>query len=161
MPETSSERRVLHDLFELSVYFKGAYSFLELLLGIAIVFINRHLVTSTLAYFIQGELNENPRDWFVNQLLHLTNHLTPSSELFMGWYFIANAAAKLFLVWGLLTNRLWAYPATVAFLGLFVCYEIYRIVHTHSPVLAILIVVDIATMFFVADEWRYRRERTA
>jgi uncharacterized membrane protein len=156
MRETPAERRLFHELFELSVYFKGAYSILEFFLGVAIVFIDRHLVTSVLTYFIQGEFNEDPRGWISNQILHITNHITPGTELFMGWYFIANAAAKLFLVWGLLTNRLWAYPTTVGFLALFVVYEVYRVFHTHSPVLVFLIILDSVTIFLVADEWRNR-----
>ncbi len=139
---------------------KGFYGLLEIALGSIILFFNRHIVVNFLLYFVQGELNEDPRDWIANQLLHFSNHLTPSSEFFMGAYFLVNGIVKIILVYGLLRSKLWSYPAAMAFIGLFGIYEVYRYLHTHSLILSLLILFDIAVIFLVWHEY-YSQKKSA
>lgn len=159
MTESRETRHVLHELFEISVLLKGAYGIVEIILGTVILFFNRHFVTRFLLYFVQGELNENPRNWIANQVLHLSNGITPSSELFMGMYFLSYGVIKIILVTGLLMNRAWAYPSSIVFMTGFMFYEVYRVFHTHSPVLMFLIVFDIIVIALVWHEYRVRRKR--
>src|SRR6185295_2336831 len=135
MPDTTRIKKLLHQLFEISVILKGVYGVTEILLGWVILFYNRHLITHFLLYFVQGELNENPRNWIANQVLHLSNHITASSELFMGVYFLTYGVVKLILVAGLLTGKSWSYPSALFFMVAIGIYEIYRIFHTHSVIL--------------------------
>ncbi|MBI3573617.1 DUF2127 domain-containing protein [Candidatus Kaiserbacteria bacterium] len=158
MTKSSTIRKLLHQLFEISVVLKGIYGSAEIVLGLIILFFSRHLVTHFLLFFVQGELNENPHDWIANQILHLSGHITASSELFMGIYFLTNGLIKLVLVTGLFLERAWAYPSAIAFMSAFGVYEIYRYLHTYSPVLVVLIILDIATIFLVWDEYNYRRK---
>ncbi len=112
-----------------------------------------------MSYIVAGELSENPRDWIVNQVLHLSNQITPSSELFMGIYFLFYGVVKIILVTGLLLNREWAYPSTILFMIAFMGYEIYRVNHTHSPVLMFLIALDAIVIALVWHEYGVRRRK--
>ena len=152
-------RKLLHQLFEISVVLKGVYGALEIALGTIILFFNRHLVTHFLLYFVQGEIDENPHDWIVNQILHLSNQITPSSELFMGIYFLFYGVVKITLVTGLLLNRAWAYPSTILFTLAFMGYEVYRVTHTHSPILMFLIAFDAAVVALVWHEYGVRTRK--
>ena len=107
---------------------------------------------------MQGELNEDPRDWLSNQILHLGNHITASSELFMGLYFLVNGIVKVVLVYGLLKEEEWSFPSALTILSAFSVYEVYRFSHTHSLILAFLLVIDVVTIFLIADEWKERRK---
>ena len=157
MPESRETKHILHEFFEISVILKGIYGLAEVVLGTTVLFFSRDFVRNFLLFFVQGELNENPRDWMVNQVLHLSNQITPSSELFMGIYFLSYGIAKIVLVAGLLMNRAWAYPSTIAFTLAFMCYEVYRVSRTHSPVLMFLIVFDALVVALVWHEYRVRR----
>lgn len=159
MPESRETKHLLHELFEISVVLKGVYGALEITLGTIILFFNRHFVTHFLLYFVQGEINENPRDWIVNQILHLSNQITPSSELFMGIYFLFYGVAKIILVAGLLRNREWAYPSTILFTLAFMGYEVYRVNHTHSPILMFLIAFDAVVIGLVWHEYWVRTRK--
>ena len=151
-------KKLLHQLFEISVILKGVYGLTEIVLGTIILFFNRHIVTHFLLYFVQGELNENPRNWIANHLLQLSSHITTSSELFMASYFLVYGVIKLVLVYGLLKEEEWSFPTAIGFMTLFGVYEIYRFTHTHSVVLLFLIVLDFITIYLVWHEWKTRIE---
>jgi uncharacterized membrane protein len=58
---------------------------------------------------------------------------------------------------GLLRNKLWAYPAALTVLGLFLCYQVFRFVSDRSPALGLVSVVDLLILLLI---WReYRRVR--
>lgn len=69
-------------------------------------------------------------------------------------YFFSHGIVKLFLVWGLLTNRLWAYPLAIIFLSGFSIYQIYDLLLRFSWFTVLLLVVNMATIFFIAREYR-------
>jgi uncharacterized membrane protein len=63
----------------------------------------------------------------------------------------------LALVIGLLMNRLWAYPASLAVLGLFIAYQLYRYSYTHGFGLIVLTVFDIFVIGLIWHEYRLIR----
>lgn len=69
-------------------------------------------------------------------------------------YFFSHGIIKLFLVWGLLTNRLWAYPTAIVFLSGFSLYQLYDLFVKFSWFTILLLIVNIATIFFIAREYR-------
>jgi uncharacterized membrane protein len=60
----------------------------------------------------------------------------------------------MFLVAGLLRNKLWAYPASLVVLGLFIAYQFYRFSYTHGAGLIVLTVFDIIVMGLIWHEYR-------
>jgi uncharacterized membrane protein len=69
-------------------------------------------------------------------------------------YFFSHGIIKLFLVWGLLTNRLWAYPTAIVFLAGFSLYQIFDLFIHFSWFTALLLIVNGMTIFFIAREYR-------
>jgi uncharacterized membrane protein len=61
------------------------------------------------------------------------------------------------LVIGLLQNKLWAYPASLIALGLFVLYQLYRFSYRHGAGLIVLTVFDLLVMSLIWHEYRLAR----
>jgi uncharacterized membrane protein len=59
----------------------------------------------------------------------------------------------LALVAGLLRNKLWAYPASLMVLGLFMVYQVYRFFYTQSAGLVVLTVLDLIVMVLIWHEY--------
>jgi len=80
--------------------------------------------------------------------------LMSQSQLMGMLYFFSHGIVKLFLVWGLLTNRLWAYPLSIIFLTGFSIYQIFDMAKDFSWFTLLLFIVNVVTVFFIAREYR-------
>ena len=58
---------------------------------------------------------------------------------------------------GLLRNKLWAYPVSLAVLGLFIIYQLYRFSYSHGVGLLVLTGFDGVVMGLVWHEYRLIR----
>ncbi len=67
---------------------------------------------------------------------------------------------KLLLVAGLLRDRMWAYPASLAVLGAFMAYQLYRYSYTDSVGLLVLTAFDVVVVGLVWHEYRLVRRHT-
>ena len=65
------------------------------------------------------------------------------------------------MVAALLRNKLWAYPASLVVLGLFIVYQLYRFSDTHGAGLIILTAFDVVVMGLIWHEYRLVRDRRA
>ena len=61
------------------------------------------------------------------------------------------------LVVGLLREKLWAYPASLIVLTLFVLYQLYRFSYTHGLGLIVLTLFDIVVMGLIWHEYGLMR----
>jgi uncharacterized membrane protein len=84
--------------------------------------------------------------------------LTLDTEHFASTYLIVHGAAKVFIAWGLIREKLWAFPTALLIFGLLVLYQIYRFAHTHSSTLPVLIVLDVAVCYLIWREYGFRRD---
>ena len=84
--------------------------------------------------------------------------LTVDTEHFASIYLIAHGVAKLFIAWGLIGEKLWAFPTALVVFGLFILYQMYRVAHTLSFALALLIAIDLAVCYLIWREYGFRRE---
>ena len=66
-------------------------------------------------------------------MLRTAAGLTGSAVLFGAVYLLTHGLVKVVLVVALLLNKLWAYPAMIAVLLLFIGYQLYRIVLRRVP----------------------------
>jgi len=83
--------------------------------------------------------------------------LTADTERFASIYLIAHGVAKLFIAWGLIREKLWAFPTALVVFGLLILYQMYRFSHTHSLTLALLIAVDTVVCYLIWREYGFRR----
>ncbi|MEO6607834.1 MAG: DUF2127 domain-containing protein [Aestuariivirga sp.] len=147
----------IHEIFEISILLKGAHAMLECVSGILLVFISTSTIVSVVKTLTQEELIEDPHDLIATGLLNYAQHFSVSTAHFYAIYLLSHGIVKLLLVIGLLKDMLWAYPASLAALGLFILYQLYRYSYSHGIGLIVLTVFDLAVMILIWHEYRLVR----
>ena len=151
-------RQHVHRLFAVSVLIKGVDGVLETIGGILFMFVSPKALNSLVIFLTAHELSEDPDDWFSTSLRHAAHNLSSDSKLFVSVYLVAHGLIKVFLVAGLLRKKLWAYPAALWFLGIFIFYQVYRFSHTHSLGLLVLSAFDLFVASLVWLEYRSQKQ---
>ena len=146
------ERRI-HQIFEVSILLKGLNALIECVNGIAVAFISTQTIANIANFLTQEELIEDPRDFVATHLLSWAQNFSVGTKNFYAFYLLSHGIVKLFLVVGLLRNKLWAYPASLVVLGLFIVYQLYRFSYTHGAGLIALTVFDVFVMFLIWHEY--------
>src|ERR1700716_454575 len=155
-----NERRV-HQIFEISVLLKGAHALIECIGGLVLAFISTDAIKGLVNALTQDELIEDPNDFVAGHLLSLAQDFNVSTQRFYAFYLLSHGVIKVFLVAGLLRNNLWAYPASLVVLGLFIVYQLYRFSYTHGVGLIVLTVFDVIVMGLIWHEYRLVSRRLA
>jgi uncharacterized membrane protein len=151
MASISGERR-LRSLFVWTILGKALDGVVEIAIGFALVF--RVTTLHVIGFMIRDELIEDPSDFIAGAIQH---HLLPFltyKRTFAAAYLLSHGIVKLFLVVGLLRNKLWAYPAAIIVFVLFVVYQLYRLSSTPSPLLVLLTVFDLMVIGLTWHEYR-------
>ncbi|MER9054912.1 DUF2127 domain-containing protein [Mesorhizobium sp. M0213] len=151
------ERRI-HQIFEVSVWLKGAHALIECLGGVLLYLVTTDTIASWVNAFTQEELIEDPNDFIAGYLSQMAGHFSVASKEFYAFYLLSHGLIKLLLVVGLLRGKLWSYPASLVALGAFMVYQVYRYSYTHSPGLLVLTVFDAVVMVLIWHEWRIVRQ---
>jgi|SRR5579859_410896 len=155
-----NERRI-HQIFEASILLKGAHALIECIGGLALAVVSTNAIANLANLLTQEELVEDRSDIIATRLLRLAQHLTVSTQHFYAFYLLSHGAIKLFLVIALIRNKIWAYPASLVVLGLFIIYQIYRYSNTHGLGLIVLTVFDVLVMGLIWHEYRLVRRHLA
>ncbi|WP_352846277.1 DUF2127 domain-containing protein [Mesorhizobium sp. M0767] len=151
------ERRI-HQIFELSVWLKGLHALIECVGGILLYVVTTDAIASWVNTFTQEELIEDPNDFIAGYLSQMASHFSVASKEFYAFYLLSHGLIKLLLVVGLLRGKLWSYPASLAALGAFMIYQVYRYSYTHSFGLLVLTVFDAVVMVLIWREWKVVRQ---
>jgi uncharacterized membrane protein len=153
---TQQEKRITL-YFRVSVFLKGLFSLLEIIGGTLAFFVPVSYVTNVIVHLAQGELIEDPGDFISIHLVQLAQQLSVTSGTFIAIYLLSRGLIKLVLVVALLKNQLWAYPASLVVLGLFVVYQCYQLTAGFSALLLALTVFDLIVMWFIWREYQVLR----
>lgn len=150
----------IHRLFRISILLKGAHALLELVTGTLLLIVSPAfvLLQPLVTLLTEEELTEDPDDIVANFLLESAHHLSLNSELFAALYLLSHGIVKIILVSALLKNKLRAYPWSIAVLGIFILYQLYRFTHTHSPWLIALSIFDVFVVYLIWREYRIVRK---
>lgn len=154
---TKNQEHRIREYFLVSVIIKGVISFAETVAGIAAFFIPVATVSDAILRYANGELVENSHDFIATQLTHLAHDFAFASSTFIGLYLLSRGFVKLLLIIGLLKNQLWAYPSSLAVIGLFVLYQIYQIITGFSGLLVALTIFDLFVMWSIWEEYKVVR----
>jgi uncharacterized membrane protein len=138
--------KIIHVFFDLSVIGKGIDGVLEIVGGVLLFFVSPDRIQSVIEFLTQHELSEDPRDLITTYLLNSTRDLTSSTTMFAAAYLLWHGVVKVGLVAALLLKRRWAYPAAIVAFSLFLVYQLYRYIHTRSPELLALSIVDVVVI---------------
>jgi|SRR5579863_4938120 len=154
-PKPLFDEKIVHLAFQISLIVKGIFAFSEIVGGIATYFISQRFLLNVITAFTQNELIEDPRDLVANYLLHQAQHFSVSTKHFAAIYLFSHGLVKLWLIAGLLRERLWYYPTASIVFALFIVYQLYRFTFTHSVMLLALTLIDVMVIGLTWHEYRY------
>lgn len=149
------DERKVHLAFELSLWCKGVFALLEIIAGVATCFVTPRLLLTLVLWVTKEEFVEDPQDLVANLLLRTVQHLPAGTDKFAAIYLLAHGVIKLWLIAGLLRERLWYYPAAMSMFGLFIAYQLYRYTFTHSIWLLLITALDGVVIALTWHEYRY------
>jgi uncharacterized membrane protein len=152
-----NEHRI-HQVFEISVLLKGAHALIESISGIALYLLSTDTIVALAKWITQEELIEDPNDFIAMRLLRMAQDFSVTSKSFYSFYLLSHGLVKLFLVVGLLRNRMWSYPASLVVMAAFIAYQLYRYSYTFSLGLLVLTIFDVIVIALVWHEWRLTKQ---
>lgn len=150
------ERRI-HQLFEVSVLLKGAHALVECAGGLLLAVTSNATIAGWIEWLTQDELHEDRGDFLASHLIAWSQHFSVQSQNFYAFYLLSHGAVKIALVAGLLMRKLWAYPASLVVMGLFIAYQLERYTRTHGIGLIVLTAFDLFVMVLIWHEYRLLR----
>ena len=153
------DEKKLHLVFEVSLWFKAVFAFSEIVAGVAAYFVPRQMVLTLVLWVTRKEFVEDPHDLVANFLLHTVQHLSVGTQEFAAVYLLGHGVIKLWLIVGLLRERLWYYPVSLVVFGAFVVYQLYRYTFTHSIWLLLITALDVVIIALTWHEYRYLRNK--
>ncbi len=151
----------IHRLFEVGIWLKGAHSVIEIVGGILLAMISADAITQFVVNLTADELLKDPNDLIAGYLQKSALNFSVATKTFAAFYLLSHGVVKLLLVVALLRRKLWAYPASLVVLGLFILYQLYRYTLTHSLGLIALTVFDVVVIWLIWHEYRVIREHPA
>ncbi len=158
----SSRRPDLLDrTFEVAITLKGLDGVLEVIGGLLLLLVTPATINRVVTALTAHELSQDRHDFIANRLLNSAHGLSKSSVLFASLYLLSHGLVKIVLVVALLRNRLWAYPWMIAFLLVFIVYQVYRIVLVPSFGLTALTLFDLFVVWLTYREYQRQRHRPA
>ena len=146
------QEKNIHKIFAVSLILKGLNAFLEIVSGVLFLFTGS--LTLLTQFLIRGELIEDPKDVIANIVQHYIPYLSAHTQLFFAFYLLSHGIIKIFLVVGLLRNKLWAYPSAIVVFSLFIVYQIYRFTITYSVFLVLLTLFDLLVIWLTWHEYK-------
>jgi uncharacterized membrane protein len=140
-------------LFRVGMWWRILYGFLRIILG----FILLHFIGTPLSdifYRVMShEVIEDPGDIILRTIGSSLQHFSFTVTYFLAIYFIFWGAIDILLSINLLKHKIWVFPVSIYLIAIFVLYGIYRFSHTHSPVLAFIIVMDLVILWLIRKEY--------
>ena len=155
------DERTIRLAFEASLVLKAVFAAAEVLGGIGAYFVTQQFLFQVVERITRRELLEDPRDFIANYLMHSAQHFSVSTRNFTAAYLLSHGVIKLWLIAGLLRQKLWYYPVAIAVFGLFIVYQVYRFSLTQSLWLVLVTAVDLVVIGLTWHEYRYLASRSS
>ena len=155
MTLTPPEEKLLFRTLRFGMFVKGVVGIVEMLAGMLLALTSTAVLSSFATGVTASELAEDPSSFIATHIMQIAQGLSIDVKTFGTLYLIVHGVANIVLAFGLLKNRLWAYPAALCVIGVFFLYQLYRLVYAPSLVLAGLTLFDAVLLGLVMH--RYRR----
>ena len=154
-------RTILKSTFRNGITLKGIDGVLETFGGVLFWLFPPSKLNSIVVTLSQHELSRDPHDFIAIHVLRVSEKLLSGNKLFVSLYLLSHGLTKVILVVALWMNALWAYPLTIVVFAAFSVYQMYRYSFTHSIVLLLLTIFDIAIIYLTWMEWREQETERA
>jgi uncharacterized membrane protein len=151
-------KKQIHLIFQIGVWSKGIDGALEMIAGVALLFTSQESLRKAIDWLTRGELQEESTDFVATHLVGFFHQMSISTKHFASAYLLVYGITKIGLAAGLLRGKLWSYPAALAVLGLFLCYQVYRFSHNHSVGLGLISVLDLIVIVLIWRDYKYMKE---
>jgi uncharacterized membrane protein len=145
---------LLDRIFDISVTLKGIDGLLELVGGVLLLVLSPVRLNAIVRFLTQHELSEDPHDVIATHLVRYAHLLTAGVSLFLALYLLSHGLVKIVLVVAVLKEQLWAYPWMIAFLLIFIAYQVYQLTLKLSVGLLLLTVFDLFIVYLTVLEYR-------
>lgn len=155
-PRPAQEEKEIREIFVVGITLKAVGAFFETVLGLLLMFTN--VVTSIVFFLMRWSLVDDPDNYFISHL-HSLATLSAHAQFLGGVYLLSHGIVKLFLMIAVLLNKVWAYPASIGVLALFMIYEIVRYVQTFSVPTGLLFLFDGIIVILLAHEYLLMRKQ--
>ncbi len=151
-------RSKLDRAFYLTLGVKAADGVLQLLAGLALLFVKPSQIGSRLGFFTERSFDSDTDDVIFRGISHYLSHLNGGNLKFAAIYLIADAVIKLILINEIFHKRYWAYIGLIVVLSALAIFQTYKIIYTHSVVLTVLTLFDLLVIYLSAKEYnRHQR----
>jgi uncharacterized membrane protein len=157
MSAAMREKRI-HQIFAVSVSLKGLHALFEIAGGIALYLTSTETIVGWISNWSNREIAEERHDWIASHLLGFAESFSVEKHNFYAFYLLSHGLVKIVLVYGLLKEKLWAYPASFVVFGLFIAYQLYRYSFTHDSGLILLSIFDLFVIALAVHEYRLLRK---
>ena len=147
--------------FQAGITLKGIDGLLEIIGAFLFLTATPTRINSLIDFFTFHELSRNPNAFLASHLLHASQTMVAHAHYFVFFYLLSHGLAKVILVVALWCNRMWAYPAMIVLLALFILYQLYRMTFAPTAFLAVLTVFDAAVIWLTAEEYKKQKMRRA
>jgi uncharacterized membrane protein len=134
----------IHQIFQVSVALKGLHGLIEVAGGLALALFSTDSILRLLYRFHHHE-------W-------LTRHFGTGEHHYYVFFFVSHGALNLAVAILLLLEKLWAYPAAIAVLALFIALQLLRFGHVHDLALILFSLLDVIVIVLAVHEYRLLRK---
>lgn len=145
--------------FQASITLKGIDGLLEITGAFLFLTATPTRINSLIDFLTFHALARNPNAFLASHLLHASQTIATHAHYFIFFYLLSHGVAKVVLVAALWCNRMWAYPALIVLLALFILYQLYRMTFAPSAFLALLTIFDAVVIWLTQAE--YRKQKAA
>ncbi len=152
------QEKSIHQIFVVSVLFKGAHALFEIVGGAALYLVSTEAIVRAINRWGYGELAEDRSDWVAEHVLEFGRTFSVEAHNFYAFYLLSHGLVKAVLVYGLLKEKLWSYPASFVVFGAFIAYQLYRYTYTHEFGLILLTLFDLFVIYLAVHEYRLLRK---
>ncbi len=150
-----SEHTILR-IFEIGLIIKACDGAFETIGGLLLLALPVHTLNSVIRVLTLHELSQDPQDFVATHLVRLAAALTIHAKLVASAYLLAHGIVKILLVISLLRSKLWAYPAAIVVLSIFVLYQLHRLILHPTWWLLALTLFDGVIIALTWHEYRLR-----
>jgi uncharacterized membrane protein len=125
-----------------ALWLKGANGVIELVLGFLLLFLSPEAMDRAIGWIAAHGCGQVPWEFIARHLEAAVDPLARGARTFATVYLLGHGVVKVALVVGLFLRQNWSYPVAIALLLGFIAYQCFRWLHTHSMLLAFLILLD-------------------
>jgi uncharacterized membrane protein len=155
------ETQLLHKTFVVSLIGKAVFGFFELLGAVLSLVVTPLQIQEFAKWLTSAELHEDPSSVIGRFINHLAAGIDTSATHYVAAYLAVHGLIKVVLVFALFRQKMWAYPAMLIALAIFVVTQCIQLATGFSWGLFLLTLFDIFVFYLTRREWNLHRAAVA